>query len=253
MHLQKLKNQLPKNLKEEQVQTDYLALFDEYEQATSCNNTFPLLDYYVQQGFVFLTPDQVMKVTGKTWGQIRYAIYNYDLDCYIPCGEYRITVQALKDYIDGVQDRYERPYHDAMLQRELSGIHALAFEGRITEAYGSLLSHGYPVSAMDDLMQKTRQSCYNDMPAGETEAEDFYDIPSLPIPDKAYLYELADMFQVSSRALCNEMGISDYTAQVDWPTVYDYLVIEQFLNRNIPVQVSRSQKIIKDDGQLMLF
>lgn len=194
-----------------------------------------------------------MAVLGKTWGQVRYAIFNYELDCYIICGEFRITVQALKDYIDGVQDRYERPYHDAMLQRELSGIHALAFEGRITEAYGSLLSHGYPVSAMDDLMQKTRQGCYNEMPAGETEAEDFYDIPSLPIPDKVYLYELADMFQVSSRALCNEMGISDYTAQVDWPTIYDYLVVEQFLNRNIPVQVSRSQKIIKDDGQLMLF
>ena len=176
-----------------------------------------------------------MAVLGKTWGQVRYAIFNYELDCYIICGEFRITVQALKDYIDGVQDRYERPYHDAMLQRELSGIHALAFEGRITEAYGSLLSHGYPVSAMDDLMQKTRQSCYNDMPAGETEAEDFYDIPSLPIPDKAYLYELADMFQVSSRALCYEMGISDYTAQVDWPTIYDYLVVEQFLNRNIPM------------------
>ena len=75
----------------------------------------------------------------------------------------------------------------------------------------------------------------------------------LPILGKDYPYEMAGLFQVSSRALCNEMGISDYTAQVDWPTIYDYLVIEQFLNRNIPVQVSRSQKIIKDDGQLMLF
>lgn len=233
-----------------------LGLF-QVEAQDSVENTFSisyaLLDRCVQQGFVFLTPKQVMKILGKTWGQVRYAIYNYELDCYLTCGEYRITVQALEDYISGEQERFEAAYHDVMLQRELSGVHALAFEGRTGDAYRSLMQHGYPVSALDDLLLKTTQRTYDDMPSGTTEAFDFYGISSLPIPDSMYLYELADMLQVSSMALCEDMDVDDYTTLLDYPSIYDYLVVEQFLNANIPVQLKASHKIAKDDGQLSLF
>ena len=234
------------------MQTDYLALFDEYEQATSCNNTFPLLDYYVQQGFVFLTPDQVMKVTGKTWGQIRYAIYNYDLDCYIPCGEYRITVQALKDYIAGAQDEIDQLSHNVMLQRELSGVHALVFEGKIREAYSSLLSHGYPASDIDGLLLKNTQWEYDSMPEGSTEAEDYYDVLSLGLEDMP-LYDFASLLQVSTKKLQDEMDIRDYSTILTKNVLNDYLVIKQFLNANIPVRMPASQNISNDDGQLFLF
>lgn len=217
------------------------------------SNTRALLDQCVQQGFVFLTPKQVMMILGKSWGQVRYAIYNYELDCYMTCGEYRITVQALEDYINGEQAAYEAAYHDVMLQVELSGVHSLAFEGRIKEAYRSLIQHGYPVSALDDLLLKTTQRSYDDMAPGTTEAMDFYGIDQLPIPDHMYLYELADMLQVSSSDLCEDMGVDDYAALLDYPTIYDYLVVEQFLNADIPVSVKVSQKVSKEDGQLFLF
>lgn len=212
-----------------------------------------LLDQCVRQGFVFLTPKQVMTILGKTWGQVRYAIYNYEMDCYLVCGEYRITVQAVRDYIQGLQDRFEKPYHEAMLKMELSGVHSLVFEGRISPAYRSMMSHGYPVSAIDDLLHKDRQFTYDAMAPGETVAEDYYDISSLPIPDRMYLYELADMLQVSSSALCRDMGISDFTAVLDYPFIYDYLVVEQFLNANVPVSLNISHNIFKEDGQLSLF
>lgn len=222
---------------------------------TSANTSFcvALLDEYVRQGFVFLTPKQVMAVLDKTWGQVRYAIYNYALDCYLVCGEYRITVQALKDYINGVQEAYEKAYHDVMLQGELSGVYELVSEGRIPAVYRSVLQHGYPVSAIDDLLNKDHFYSYDNMEPGVTEVEDFYDVASLPIPGHMYVYELADMLQVDSSALCRDMDVASYTTLLDYPSINDYLVIKQFLNANIPVSLADSQNFVKDDGQLSLF
>lgn len=232
--------------------SDCFDLFEEFEQATSCNSTTPLLDYYVQQGFVFLTPDQVMKVTGKTWGQIRYAIYNYDLDCYIPCGEYRIAVQSLKDYIAGAQDEIDQLSHNVMLQRELSGVHDLVFEGRIQEAYSSLISHGYSASDIDELLRKDKQWIYDSMPEGSTKADDYYDVPALGLEDMP-LYDFATLLQVSTKKLQEEMDIRDYSTVLTKNVLNDYLVIKQFLNANIPVKIPTSQNLSNDDGQLFLF
>lgn len=234
------------------MQSDCFDLFEEFEQATSCNSTTPLLDYYVQQGFVFLTPDQVMKVTGKTWGQLRYAIYNYDLDCYIPCGEYRIAVQSLKDYIAGAQDEIDQLSHNVMLQRELSGVHDLVFEGRIQEAYSSLISHGYSASDIDELLRKDKQWIYDSMPEGSTKADDYYDVPALGLEDMP-LYDFATLLQVSTKKLQDEMDIRDYSTVLTKNVVNDYLVIKQFLNANIPVKIPTSQNLSNDDGQLFLF
>lgn len=234
------------------MQSDCFDLFEEFEQVTSCNSTTPLLDYYVQQGFVFLTPDQVMKVTGKTWGQIRYAIYNYDLDCYIPCGEYRIAVQSLKDYIAGAQDEIDQLSHNVMLQRELSGVHDLVFEGRIQEAYSSLISHGYSASDIDELLHKDKQWIYDSMPEGSTKADDYYDVPALGL-DEMPLYDFATLLQVSTKKLQDEMDIRDYSTVLTKTVLNDYLVIKQFLNANIPVKMPTSQNLSNDDGQLFLF
>lgn len=220
-----------------------------------CENPFfdALLDNYVQQGFVFLTPKQVMNVLDKTWGQVRYAIYNYALDCYLIAGNYRITVQALEDYISGKQKAYEEAYHDVMLQRELSGVHSLVFDGKIQEIYRSLQQHNYPVSAIDDLLLKDNQKAYDELPEGSTEMEDYYDIDRLNLPNLMYLYELADLLQVESRVLCHDMKCASYFTILDREAATEYLISKQFLNANVPVQLTCSQNISKDSGQLFLF
>ena len=225
-------------------------LFDVCENPFLCD---ALLDNYVQQGFVFLTPKQVMAILNKTWGQVRYAIYNYELDCYLIAGNYRITVQALEDYISGKQEAYEATYHDVMLQRELSGVHSLVFDGKIQEIYRSLRQHSYPVSAIDDLLMKDNQRTYDELPEGSTEMEDYYGIDQLNLPSLMYLYELADLLQVESRALCHDMKCASYSTILDRDSIVTYLVSKQFLNANVPVQLASSQNISKDPGQLLLF
>lgn len=229
-------------------------LFDDFNLASTGFNDpdLALLDYYAQQGFVFLTSTQARAVLKKTYGQLRYLTLNYALDAYAICGKYRYTIQALKDCIDNKQGLFEQAYHNAMLKRELSGIHALAFRGSITEALYSIQVHGYPVTAIDDLVAKTEKYYYDEMDEGSTELEDFYDIPSLPIPEKIYLGDLAAMFQVSPVDLAKEMQVSS-DALLSYPEVYDYLVVKQLLNMNIPVLIDTSDKISKDDGQLFLF
>ena len=217
------------------------------------SNGHPLLDSYAQQGLVFLTPKQVMAALGKTWGQVSYAIRNYMMDCFIICGEYRITIQAVRDYIDNLQSSFEEAYHEAMNRRELTGVHALAFDGQIRPALDSLRSQGYPDSAIDDLLDKSVQQHYAQMPAGTTQVDDFYDIPSLPLYDEMYVFELADLFQVDADSLARDMHADGPRSIIEYPSIYDYLVIEEFLNANVPVKVAPSQKIVSEVGQLELF
>ena len=211
-----------------------------------------LLDDYVQQGFLFLNIKQIRKILGKSYDQIRYAIINYELDAFIICGEYRVTIQALRDYIAGCQEEFERDYHNLMIRRELDGVYDLAFRGKTEQIWKSINSHGYPVTSIDELACKQQLFHYEGMPAGETVIEDFYDIPSLHIPDDISVGYFSSILQVVPDRLANELDRQIYDP-ISYPEVFDFLVEREYLNFNIPVPKAVSQNIIRDDGQLYLF
>lgn len=216
---------------------------------TNINNQLSLLDEYCQQGFIMLKTSQAMKILNLTYGQIRYAILNYELDAYLICNRFRITPAAIKSFLSKEQELFERQYHEEMLKHELSGVYNLAFKGNIPEALASLKRHSYPISSLDDLCAKNKQYKYDSMEAGTTEPYDFYDIESLGLPPQIDLYVLAAILQVQTADIAAELNVSS-NAILSYPEVYDYLMVKQLLNINIPISDSSSQKIIKESGQL---
>lgn len=227
---------------------DFLFPFDEIKPTIDKS----LLDMYAKQGYVFLSCPQVQKVLGKTYGQVRYAISNYALDAYIICGEYRITHQAVEDFINGVQEEAEEYYHGIIRSYELSGVYDLNHNGKLATVLKSINQHNYPITVLDGLLDKVKTYRYDVMDAGSTELEDFYDIPSLPIPELIRVDDLARMFQVKSNVLAYDLKRSE-SDLIEYSEVFDYLVLNEFLNASIPLQISSSQNIVKDCGQLNLF
>ena len=223
---------------------------EQYLFEMNCNPTV-LLASLARQGFVFLTPKQVCSLLSKTWGQVRYAIQSYELDAYIIDGEYRFTLQAVSDYIDNVQEKYEAIYHSTMQRIELSGVYALTQGTDISAAVRSLKQHGYPISSIDTLLDKRRRYKYDELEEGNTEILDFYDIPSLDIPESLYVWELANLLQMEEMRIARNIG-KPLDEILGYPTVYDYLVSKQYVNANVPMNLNGSQKDINESGQLYL-
>ena len=212
-----------------------------------------LLDYYARQGHVFLTTKQVMAVTKKTYGQIRYAIFNYELDAFYIFGDYRITIQAVRDYFNKDQETYEAVYHSVMNTVELDGVYELALGSGVQQAYRSVIQHHYPISAIDDLLLKNKVYDYEAMKDGQTDARDFYDIPSLNIPDRMLIGDLSLLLNVPVIRLMAMFNASDPYQELTYPEIYDFLVEKEVVNANIPFSGFSSQSFIKDDGQPELF
>ena len=219
---------------------------------TSESTDFALLGFYAQQGFLLLTTSQVCSVLRKTYGQVRYAVLSYELDAYLIAGEYRFSLAALDDYINGIQEKYEEAYHDVMTKREIYGVHELVFEGRPQQVLKSLQRKGYPETEIDGLLDKSVERHYDAQNEGVTEAEDFYGIPELNIPESIYLADFASLIQVDQMALAKDMGLP-VGALLVYPEIYDYMVVKQFVNANVTLSSASSEKIIKDDGQLLLW
>lgn len=212
-----------------------------------------LLDHYVQQGIVFLTTKQVMQILNKTYGQIRYAILNYELDAFYLFGDYRITASAIRDYQEKGQEEYERPYHSVMLRLELDGVYELANGSDLRPIKKSLDLQKMPYTVIDDLIHKSKHYHYDQEYEGYTEKNDFYDIPSLAIPDKILLGSLAELLNISAEKLKSYFGTSDNFHELSFTDVYDLLVESEVVNMNIPLKNEGSQKIFNMDGQLNLF
>lgn len=214
------------------------------------NDPKSLLAGYSQRGFMFLTPKQVCSICGKTWGMIRYAAYNYALDAYMVAGNLRFTINALEDYIDQVQDNFEKSYHDTMSRLEIYGAYALR-SGIVTPAITSLRSHGHPITAVDYLMDITVPERYDKQPAGSTELDDYYDISLLGLPDRLAVWELAELMQLPMNIVSKDIG-----ARVDdileFTSVYDWLVSKQLVNANIGDKLYVSQSLDNMSGQLSL-
>ncbi len=192
-----------------------------------------------QRGFVFLTPKQVCSITDKTWGMIRYAALNYALDAYLIKGNFRFTISAVEDYLDNVEESFEKAYHDSISRREIYGAYALR-EGSVEPLVTSLKSHGIPMTSIDDLMDIRLPEPYEMQPSGETELDDFYGIDSLDLPDELPVWHLADVLQIPEEVICEDMGVSK-TDVLEYMSVYDWLVSKQLVNANIGDKVALSQ------------
>ena len=214
------------------------------------NDPKSLLAGYSQRGFMFLTPKQVCSICGKTWGMIRYAAYNYALDAYQVAGNLRFTTNAVEDYIDNVQDRFEKAYHDTMSRLEIYGAYALR-SGIVTPDITSLRSHGHPITAVDYLMDIEVPESYDKQPQGSTELDDYYDISLLGLPDRLAVWELAELMQLPMNIVSKDIG-----ARVDdileFTSVYDWLVSKQLVNANIGDKLYVSQSLDNMSGQLSL-
>lgn len=212
-----------------------------------------LLDFYARQGLVFLTTKQVMTVMSKSYGQIRYAIMNYELDAFYIEGDYRITIQACKDYCNKLQEQYESIYHAVMGKLELDGVYELANGSNISRLVESVHQHGYPITAIDDLLKKTGKFDYDRMDQGETAKKDFYNIKSLAIPDCILLCDFANMLSVNVAKLFQFFETQDPYVELTYPEVFDFLVEHEVVNASVPFTTGCSQLIVSPARQLELF
>lgn len=192
-----------------------------------------------QRGFVFLTPKQVCSITDKTWGMIRYAALNYALDAYLIKGNFRFTISAVEDYLDNVEESFEKAYHDSISRREIYGTYALR-EGSVAPLVTSLKSHGIPMTAIDELMDIKLPEPYDMQAPGKTELDDFYGIDFLDLPDEVPVWYLSDVLQMPAEIICEDIGVSK-TDVLEYMSVYDWLVSKQLVNANIGDKVALSQ------------
>lgn len=209
-----------------------------------------LLSDLRQRGFLFLTGKQVCSLTGKTWGMIRYAAYNFALDTYMVAGQMRFTISAVEDYLDGVQDAFESSYRESMSKREVYGAYALR-EGSVAPVVASLKSHGIPLTAIDDLIDIELPEPYDKQDQGVTEQEDYYGIDSLDLPDELEAWRLAEIMQLPVDVVCSDMGVSKSDTVV-YSRLYGWLVSKQLVNACIGFKNALSQSYDNLSGQQFL-
>ena len=229
-----------------------LDLFFE-ENLFECQYNLSLLDYYAQQGFMFLNTRQVQSVLNKTYGQIRYAIFNYELDAFLIAGDYRMTHQAVRDYIDSKQEEYESLYHYIMSRRELSGIYDAAMGYDLAKAVRAIKTKRYPITAIDSLLEKDKTFEYDNLPCGTTIIRDCYDVDSLNLPEEARIGDWATLLNVPVNKLMLDLKVTDSFYLIPFKTFKEYLVSSELVNLNIPIQEWGSQSEKSEVGQLELF
>lgn len=227
--------------------------FEEANHFVVGHNNLSLLDYYARQGFLFLNTRQVQKVLNKTYGQIRYAIFSYELDAFLIDGDYRITHKAVMDYINAEQERYEEIYHYIMSRRELSGVYAAAMGYNISSAVKALITKRYPITAIDGILEKDRTYGYDDLPQGETVVRDYYDIDSLGLPDEASVGDWARILNIAPQRLIRDLKPLKSVYLISFKTFKEYLVKREFVNMNIPIKEGDSQSDEEASMQLELF
>ena len=233
---------------------DTLDLFiEEANHFVVGHNNLSLLDYYARQGFLFLNTRQVQNVLNKTYGQIRYAIFSYELDAFLIDGDYRITHKAVMDYINAEQERYEETYHYIMSRRELSGVYAAAMGYNISSAVKALITKRYPITAIDGILEKDRTYGYDDLPQGETVVRDYYDIDSLGLPDEASVGDWARILNIAPQRLIRDLKPLKSVYLISFKTFKEYLVKREFVNMNIPIKEGDSQSDEEASMQLELF
>ena len=212
-----------------------------------------LLDYYARQGFIFLNTRQVQTVLNKTYGQIRYAIFSYELDAFLIAGDYRMTHQAVKDYIDAKQESYEALYHYVMSRRELSGVYDAAMGYDLSGALRAIRTKHYPITAIDGLLEKDRTYEYDDLPCGTTVVRDYYNIDYLGLPEEACIGDWAVLLNIPANKLMQDLKVVDPFYLISFKTFKEYLVKREFVNLNIPIQEGSSRFDKTDAEQLELF
>lgn len=227
--------------------------FEESNHFVVGHNNLSLLDYYARQGFLFLNTRQVQNVLNKTYGQIRYAIFSYELDAFLIDGDYRITHKAVMDYINAEQERYEETYHYIMSRRELSGVYAAAMGYNLSGAVKALATKRYPITAIDGILEKDRTYEYDDLPQGETVVRDYYDIDSLGLPDEASVGDWARILNIAPQRLIRDLKPLKSVYLISFKTFKEYLVKREFVNMNIPIKEGDSQSDEEASMQLELF
>lgn len=227
--------------------------FEESNHFVVGHNNLSLLDYYARQGFLFLNTRQVQNVLNKTYGQIRYAIFSYELDAFLIDGDYRITHKAVMDYINAEQERYEETYHYIMSRRELSGVYAAAMGYNLSSAVKALITKRYPITAIDGILEKDRTYEYDDLPQGETVVRDYYDIDSLDLPDEASVGDWARILNIAPQRLIRDLKPLKNVYLISFKTFKEYLVKREFVNMNIPIKEGDSQSDEEASMQLELF
>lgn len=208
---------------------------------------------YEDNGRYFLTLQESAKVLGLSVYEVRYAILNYRLDALLVTGEYRILTDWIRTYGKCRSDDYTS-YARALEEMEFSGVHALAFEGRITEAVRRVEELDKPYQVLSDLVRFDRQRHYDDMPSEEEAVLDWYGLSSLTFwpADIACIGDWASLLRVNALVLAREMSI-DPSSQVEWPEMYDFLVEREVLNLPCPFTVWQNRREDEPSGQLTLF
>lgn len=212
-----------------------------------------LIQAYEGNGRHFLTLQESAKVLGMTVYEVRYAILNYRLDALLVTGEYRIQMDWLRAYERHRNDDYTS-YARTLEEMEYSGVHALAFDGRLTEAVKRVEQLGKPYQVLSDLVRKDRQRHYDGMPGEEAAMIDWYGLSGFDFwpDDIASIGDWAKVLRVHAPALSRELYM-DPSSQVEWPEMYDFLVEREVVNLPCPFTVWQNRREEEPSGQLSLF
>ena len=193
----------------------------------------------------FLTVSQAARCLGFTVTEVRYAISFYRLDALFVAGEYRIATDWIRSFSRLLEEEDCLDFYNVLRYTEITGVHALVFNGEVQPLVASLNATNRPLHDMCELVKKSTPYEYYKMPGDEEDPMDWYDIDRLsflPV-GRASVNTWAQLLNITPARLSEELGIKSST--VDYPTMYDYMVEREVINLPCPFNTLKKPHLHK--------
>lgn len=204
-------------------------------------------------GRLFFSIRESAALLGITGFRVYNLVYQYRLDAFLIGGEYRIPWTALVCLEEELPEirRQFFGYLRFVESREIKGF----FAARKTAKEGASLDVIKSSLNRTDLSeQMIAQILARKLPARqqsvlEANVQDWYDIPSMRLPEEADVEEWAELLGCKTISLCS------LKSPVSYPVMYDYLVDHEVVNLPVPYQILPDTKEDNEDDkqQLLLF
>ncbi|WP_320130278.1 hypothetical protein [uncultured Sphaerochaeta sp.] len=213
-----------------------------------------LLKVALQDGKRFFSKRDSARILGITVDQAGDLITLCRLDAFLIDGEYRIHWTAIDDFINGfevIRHQYLE-YSNFTQYREVRRFFQLRRlirkGGTIDQA--KVLLRRQNISPWLIWEMADRRLPKRDLDNEEKDLQDWYDLPSMELPQEDSCQGWADLIGVKSSSI----GSHPFEI-LSFFDMYDWFVEREVVNLPIPYRVSAQRDVMKnkDYGQLLLF
>ena len=206
-----------------------------------------------KSGRLFFSIRESAALLGVTGFRVYNLVYHYRLDAFLIGGEYRIpwtAVLCLEEELPGIRRQFFT-YLGYVGKREVRGFFRLrrAMAGGCSAAEArDILGRGDLGDDMIRSMSERRLPPRHGLETREKDPQDWYDIPSIGLPDGALPEQWAGIIGCRPSSLGFAPGMVPYTV------MYDFLVEHEVVNLPVPYRVTeeRPGQAVADQ-QLLLF